>query len=105
MGAEVTVCHYPPRTSKWNKIEHRMFSFISLNWKGRPLVSYETVVNLIGATRTQTGLRIQAALDTREYEAGVKISDEEMEHLHLRPHSTNPSWNYTISPRTSPGKK
>jgi len=105
VGLEVTVCHYPPGTSKWNKIEHRMFSFISLNWKGRPLVSYETVVNLIGATRTKTGLRIKAALDTREYEAGVKISDEEMLRINLRPHSTNPSWNYTISPSSSAGEK
>jgi hypothetical protein len=104
-GLEVTVCHYPPGTSKWNKIEHRMFSFISLNWKGRPLVSYETVVNLIGATRTKTGLRIKAALDTRQYEAGVKIPDEEMERINLRPHSTNPSWNYTISPRSRLGEK
>jgi hypothetical protein len=105
MGLEVTVCHYPPGTSKWNKIEHRMFSFISLNWKGRPLVSYETVVNLIGATRTKTGLRIKAALDTRPYQAGVKISDEEMERINLRPHSTNPFWNYTISPRSRLGEK
>jgi hypothetical protein len=105
MGLEVTVCHYPPGTSKWNKIEHRMFSFISLNWKGRPLVSYETVVNLIGATRTKTGLRIKAALDTRQYEPGVKISDAEMERINLRPHSTNPSWNYTISPRSNLGEK
>jgi len=105
MDLEVTVSHYPPGTSKWNKIEHRMFSFISLNWKGRPLVSYETVVNLIGATQTKTGLRIKAALDTREYEAGVKISDEEMERINLRPHSTNPFWNYTISPRSRPGGK
>jgi hypothetical protein len=89
MRSEVTVCHYPPGTSKWNKIEHRMFSFISLNWKGRPLVSYETVVNLIGATRTKTGLRIKAALDTRQYEAGAKIPDEEMERINLRPHSPN----------------
>ena len=103
MGLEVTVCHYPPGTSKWNKIEHRMFSFISLNWKGRPLVSYETVVNLIGATRTKTGLRIKAALDTRQYEAGIRIPDEEMERINLQPHSTNPSWNYTISPRIHPG--
>jgi len=105
LGLEVTVCHYPPGTSKWNKIEHRMFSFISLNWKGQPLVSYETVVNLIGATRTKTGLRIKAALDTRQYEAGVKISDEEMERINLRPHSTNPFWNYTISPRSRRGEK
>src|SRR6516162_7312703 len=95
----IPVCHYPPGTSKWNKIEPRLFSFISLNLKGKPLVSYETVVNLIGATKTKTGLRIKAALDTRQYEAGVKIPDEEMERINLRPHSTNPFWNYTISPR------
>jgi Rhodopirellula transposase DDE domain len=105
VGLEVTVCHYPPGTSKWNKIEHRMFSFISLNWKGQPLVSYETVVNLIGATRTKTGLRVKAELDPRQYEAGVKISDEEMQQINLRPHSTNPLWNYTISPRVQPVRK
>jgi hypothetical protein len=98
-GLAITVCHYPPGTSKWNKIEHRMFSFISLNWQGKPLVSYETVINLIGATRTATGLRVKAKLDTRLYEAGVKITDEEMKQLHLRTHRTNPEWNYTISPR------
>jgi Rhodopirellula transposase DDE domain len=101
-GLPVTVCHYPPGTSKWNKIEHRMFSFISLNWQGKPLVSYETVINLIGATRTATGLRVKAKLDTRYYEAGVKISDEEMKQISLRIHSTNPEWNYTISPRGRP---
>jgi Rhodopirellula transposase DDE domain len=100
LGLEVTVCHYPPGTSKWNKIEHRLFSFISLNWKGQPLVSYETVVNLIGATRTKTGLRVRAELDAKQYEAGVKIPDQEMERINLRPHSVNPLWNYTISPRT-----
>jgi hypothetical protein len=94
----VTVCHYPPGTSKWNKIEHRMFSFISLNWQGKPLVSYETVINLIGATRTATGLQVKANLDTRYYEAGVKITDEEMESINLQTHRTNPEWNYTISP-------
>jgi hypothetical protein len=94
----VTVCHYPPGTSKWNKIEHRMFSFISLNWQGKPLVSYETVINLIGATRTATGLQVKAKLDTRYYEAGVKITDEEMETINLQTHRTNPEWNYTISP-------
>jgi hypothetical protein len=99
----ITVCHYPPGTSKWNKIEHRMFSFISLNWQGKPLVSYETVVNLIGATRTATGLRVKAKLDTRFYEAGVKITDEEMEQINLRAHRTNPEWNYTISPSRSHG--
>jgi hypothetical protein len=94
----VTVCHYPPGTSKWNKIEHRMFSFISLNWQGKPLISYETVINLIGATRTATGLQVKAKLDTRYYEAGVKITDEEMESIKLHNHRTNPEWNYTISP-------
>jgi hypothetical protein len=101
LGLEVTVGHYPPGTSKWNKIEHRLFSFISLNWKGQPLVSYETVVNLIGATRTKTGLRVRAELDAKQYEAGIKISDAQMERINLRPHSTHPLWNYTISPRSS----
>ena len=100
----VTVCHYPPGTSKWNKIEHRMFSFISLNWQGQPLVSYETVVNLIGATRTKSGLRVRAKLDRKFYEVGVKISDQEMKRLNLRPHTTHPLWNYTIAPR-APGRQ
>ena len=95
----VTVCHYPPGTSKWNKIEHRMFSFISLNWQGQPLVSYATVVNLIGTTRTKSGLRGRAKLNTKFYEAGVKITDQEMKQLNLRPHTTHPAWNYTIAPR------
>jgi hypothetical protein len=94
----VTVCHYPPGTSKWNKIEHRLFSYISLHWKGQPLISYETVVNLIGATRTKTGLRVKAALDAGTYELGVKIPDEDMERLNLRPHRTRPQWNYTLRP-------
>ncbi len=95
-GFNVTVCHYPPGTSKWNKIEHRMFSFISMNWRGKPLTSYETVVNLIGATRTKTGLRIKAKLDTREYEKGEEITEEQMEHIEIEPHKTHPKWNYTI---------
>jgi hypothetical protein len=99
IGVELTVCHYPPGTSKWNKIEHRMFSFISLNWKGRPLVSYETVVNLIGATRTRAGLRVKAALDSGTYDLGVKIPDAEMERLQLKPHHTLPAWNYSLVPR------
>jgi len=73
IGMPITVCHYPPGTSKWNKIEHRLFSFISINWRGRPLVNYETVVNLIGATKTRTGLRVKAVLDTRTYHKGVKV--------------------------------
>ena len=98
LGLEVTVCHYPPGTSKWNKVEHRLFSYISLNWQGRPLVSYETVVNLIGATRTKAGLRVKAALDAGAYELGVKIPDVEMERLNLQPHRTLPQWNYTLRP-------
>jgi len=99
LGIQMMVCHYPPGTSKWNKIEHRMFSFISMNWRGQPLVSYETVVNLIGATRTRKGLRVKAKLDTRTYKVGIKIPDEAMERLNIRLHQVNPKWNYTISPR------
>ena len=98
-GLTITVCHFPPGTSKWNKIEHRMFSFISMNWKGEPLVSFETVVNLISATTTRRGLRVKAVLDKRWYETGVKISDEQMKDLNIRPHNQNPAWNYSISPR------
>jgi len=99
LGLKITVCHYPPGTSKWNKVEHRLFSFISLNWKGQPLVNYESVVNLIGATRTKGGLRVRATLDRADYELGVKIPDDEMERLNLRPHNKLPEWNYTVSPR------
>lgn len=99
VGFPVTICHYPPGTSKWNKIEHRMFSFISVNWRGEPLVSYETVINLISTTTTKTGLQIKALLDTRSYECGMKISDAQMRALQLKPHAIHPQWNYTISPR------
>jgi hypothetical protein len=98
-GLEITTCHYPPGTSKWNKIEHRMFSFISLNWRGTPLITYDTVVNLIGGTRTKTGLRIKARLDKRQYELGQKVTDAEMKQLRLQYHKTHPAWNYTIAPR------
>lgn len=98
LGIAVTVCHYPPGTSKWNKVEHRLFSYISVNWRGQPLVSYETVIHLIGATRTKGGLRVKAALDAGSYELGVKIPDAEMERLNLRPHHTLPQWNYTLRP-------
>ena len=96
-GLSVTVCHYPPGTSKWNKIEHRMFSFISLNWQGQPLVSYETVVNLIGGTRTKGGLRIKARLDPKDYKTGIEITDEQMASISIEEHKTHPQWNYTIS--------
>jgi len=95
----ITVCHYPPGTSKWNKIEHRLFSFISLNWRGEPLINYETIINLIGGTKTRTGLKVKAVLDTNEYETGIKVSNEQLEEIQLRRHKVHPAWNYTISPR------
>ena len=97
----ITVCHYPPGTSKWNKIEHRMFSFSSMNWRGQPLVSFETVINLISATTTKTGLKIKALLDTHEYLTGIKISDVQMQEMTIETHRLFPQWNYTITPRTT----
>ena len=98
-GMEITVCHYPPGTSKWNNIEHRLFSFISLNWKGKPLVNFETVVNLIGGTRTRGGLKVKAVLDTNQYDTGVEVSKEDIKRLQLKRHKTHPDWNYTLLPR------
>lgn len=95
------VCHYPPGTSKWNQVEHRLFSFITMNWRGRPLLSYEAVVNLIGGTTTKSGLRVKALLDTHEYEPGQKITDEEMRSLRLKPHRFHGDWNYTLQPRSN----
>lgn len=95
----ITVCHYPPGTSKWNKIEHRMFSFISMNWRGKPLINYETVVNLISSTTTRKGLLVRAELDKNTYERGIKVSDEEIEDLEIMLHERFPGWNYTILPR------
>jgi predicted transcriptional regulator len=97
----ITVCHYPPGTSKWNKIEHRLFSFISINWRGRPLVNYETVINLIGATKTRAGLRVKAVLDTKTYRKGIKIGDDAMRKVRIRRHELHPDWNYTIGRRPS----
>jgi hypothetical protein len=94
----LTVAHYPPGTSKWNKIEHRMFCHITENWRGRPLESVETVVSLIGSTTTSTGLRIKAALDRNHYEKGMKVSDEELASLNVQPHRFHGDWNYTIRP-------
>lgn len=104
---DVTVCHLPPGTSKWNKIEHRLFSHISMNWRGRPLISHEVVVKLIGNTKTRTGLKVKAKLDKRKYPTKVKVSDEEMESLNIEYHldSPNPEWNYTIRPRNQKNKK
>jgi hypothetical protein len=99
-GLAVTVCHLPPGTSKWNKIEHRLFAHISMNWRGRPLVSHEVVVALIGATTTQAGLRVQAELDLGQYPTKVKVADEEMASLQLTPHAFHGEWNYTLAPRS-----
>lgn len=102
MAVPITVCHYPPGTSKWNKIEHRLFSFISIHWKGQPLVSYQAVVNLIGSTRTRTGLKVKAVLDTRGYGTGQEVSPQQIRELQLRGHSFHPDWNYTLSPQPRP---
>ena len=98
-GLWVTVCHLPPGTSKWNKIEHRLFSYISMNWRGRPLISHEVVVKLIGATMTKSGLKVRAKLDKRKYPLKVKVSDEDMKSLNIEPHEFHGEWNYTIKPR------
>lgn len=98
-GLEISVSHFPPGTSKWNKIEHRMFSYISQNWRGKPLISIETIVNLIGATKTKKGLRIQTAVDTAEYAKGIKVTDEEMESLKIEKEVFHGEWNYTLHPR------
>jgi hypothetical protein len=95
----LSVCHLPPGTSKWNKIEHRLFSFISQNWRGKPLVSHQAIVNLIAATTTRTGLRVKAALDTRRYETARPVPDEVFDRLRITPHAFHGDWNYTIAPR------
>jgi len=97
-GLAVTVCHFPPGTSKWNKIEHRLFSHISMNWRGRPLVSHEVILELIAATRTRSGLRVQAELDQRSYPLGVRVSDRELAAVPLQRHDWHGEWNYTVLP-------
>jgi hypothetical protein len=98
-GLTVTVCHLPPGTSKWNKIEHRLFSHISMNWRGRPLTSHEVVVELIAATTTRKGLRVRAELDPELYPTGVEVTDAQIEALSLRRHAFHGEWNYDLSPR------
>ena len=98
-GLKVSVCHFPPGTSKWNKIEHRLFSFISQNWRGKPLVSHETIVNLIAATTTKMGLKITCELDRGSYPSGIKVSKKQMKEVNLRKNAFHREWNYTISPR------
>ncbi len=98
LGIAITVCHLPPGTSKWNKIEHRLFSFITQNWRGRPLVSYQTIIQLIAATTTKTGLKVRSEIDTNTYPAGIKVTDAEMDKINIRRHHFHGDWNYTISP-------
>lgn len=99
-GLRISVCHFPPGTSKWNKIEHRMFSHISMNWRGKPLISHEVIVNLIAATTTRTGLRIAAEIDTNAYPKGIQVTDEEFEKVHIERANFHGEWNYTIRPST-----
>jgi hypothetical protein len=94
----ITTCHFPPGTSKWNKVEHRLFSAISMNWRGRPLISHEVIVKLIGETTTRTGLEVKAQLDKRRYPVKVKVTDEEMKLVKIRPHKFHGEWNYSINP-------
>jgi hypothetical protein len=101
IGLRMAVCHFPPGTSKWNKIEHRMFSHISMNWRGRPLISHEVMVNLIANTTTQQGLTIKAALDTGRYPIGIKVTDQEFEKVKLKQSKFHGEWNYTIMPMLS----
>jgi Rhodopirellula transposase DDE domain len=98
-GLQITVCHFPPGTSKWNKIEHRLFSYISINWRGKPLTSHQTVIDLIAATNTKRGLKVYARLDPATYPDKITISDRELAAARLQPHPFHPEWNYTIQPR------
>jgi len=99
LGLRLHLCHFPPGTSKWNRIEHRLFSFITQNWRGRPLVSHQTVVSLIVGTTTQAGLIVKAALDTNRYNTAVKVTDEQLNQLRLTPHPFHGDWNYMLTPR------
>jgi transposase len=98
-GLAITVCHFPPGTSKWNRIEHRLFAAISTNWRGQPLTSHEVIVNLIGATTNRSGLAVHAELDTHHYPKGVKVSDEQIDALRITHHKFHGEWNYTLRPK------
>lgn len=99
-GWEISVCHFPPGTSKWNKIEHRLFSFISQNWRGKPLISHEVIINLIAATTSQTGLTVKSDLDPNIYPPGIKVSDQQMAELRLKRDTYHGDWNYSLLPRS-----
>jgi hypothetical protein len=98
-GIQVSVCHFPPGTSKWNKIEHRLFSFISINWRGKPLLTYQTIINLITSTKTKTGLTVEARLNKKTYAKGIKVSIVEMKKINIHKNNFHGEWNYTIKPR------
>ena len=104
-GLRIAVSHLPPGTSKWNKIEHRMFCHITANWRGQPLLSREVIVSLIGSTRSSTGLRIQAALDAGQYPTGIKVSAGEMAAIRLERSDFHGEWNYTILPHKRPSAR
>ncbi len=98
LGLAIRVCHFPPGTSKWNKIEHRMFSFVSLNWRGKPLESLQVIIDLIGSTTTSTGLKVYARLDSGEYPKGIKVTDAELAAVNIVRDEFHPDWNYEIRP-------
>jgi hypothetical protein len=98
LGIDITVSHFPPGTSKWNKIEHRLFSFISQNWRARPLVSYRVIINTIAATTTRSGLSVHCELDSNRYPKGIVVTDEEIAAIKIKPAKFHGDWNYTISP-------
>jgi hypothetical protein len=100
-GLTIAVCHFPPGTSKWNKIEHRLFSFISSNWRGEPLRDYETIVNLIAKTTTAKGLRVTCRLDHRKYPTGRKVTAQEMKQVNIYPDNFHGEWNYVIKPHST----
>lgn len=100
IGLEISVCHFPPGTSKWNKIEHRLFSFISQNWRGKPLISHEVIINLIAATTSKAGLEVKSDLDPNPYPEGIKVSDQQMAQLRLKRDTFHGEWNYSLLPRS-----
>jgi transposase len=99
INKQIVICHFPSGTSKWNKIEHRLFSYITKNWRGKPLINYRVIVSLIGSTKTRKGLKVFAKLDKRKYKKGIKVSKDTMKSLNIKPHKFHPEWNYTISPQ------
>jgi hypothetical protein len=100
-GLAITVAHHPPGTSKWNRIEHKLFAFITQNWRAKPLISHQVIIQLIGSTKTRTGLNVHCCLDENKYPKGIKVSDREMASINLEHDSFHGEWNYTISPISS----